>query len=232
MRSRDTAETLPPRTSGKPTTYHRLVDERAHAHESSGELRYRVRCIDKLGFAFSGSERLLDVGCGDGGVARLLRERVGEVVAVDVERSAHWSGGPGLTFSVADGEELPFEDGSFDLVHSKDSLHHMQRPERSLAEYRRVLRPGGTALILEANRANPSLYVQMTLVRGHDHFRSERFRELVRAAFPAPRFGAFEAHYVPGVRRLLPWQQATEQLLERIALVRPLLAYNFAVATA
>jgi predicted rRNA methylase YqxC with S4 and FtsJ domains len=52
---------------------------------SLGERRYRGRCIEKLGFDFRGDERLLDVGCSDGGVATLLRRRVGEVAAVDVE---------------------------------------------------------------------------------------------------------------------------------------------------
>lgn len=198
-----------------------------------GELRYRLRCIDELGHEFSGDERLLDVGCGDGGVARLLRERVGEVVAVDVERSPDWDDSSGIAFQIADGEELPFEDASFDLVHSKDSLHHMTGPERAIAEYRRLLRPGGTALIVEANRMNPSLYVQMTLLRGHDHFRTARFRELVLAAFPSTRFGAFEAHFVPGLHgAALSVQEATEDFLERIPLVRPLLSYNFAVASA
>ena len=49
------------------------------ATKTPGELRYRLSCIDKLGYRFRGDERLLDSGCGDGGVARLLRERVGEV---------------------------------------------------------------------------------------------------------------------------------------------------------
>ena len=204
-----------------------------HGEQRPGELRYRLRCIDELAHDFRGDERLLDVGCGDGGVARLLRERVGEVVAVDVERSPHWDESSGIAFQVADGEALPFEDASFDLVHSKDSLHHMTSPQRALAEYRRVLRPGGTALIVEANRMNPSLYLQMTLLRGHDHFRTARFRELVLAAFPSTRFGAFEAHFVPGLHGVaLSVQEATEDFLERISFVRPLLSYNFAVASA
>src|SRR5438046_5196103 len=165
-----------------------------------GELRYRVRCIDKLEYAFRGDESLLDAGCGDGGVARLLRQRVREVVAVDVEASAAWREEPGLTFTVANAEQLPFADASFDVVYSKDSLHHMESPEEALAEYCRVLKRNGSALIVEANRYNPVFYPHMTLALGHEHFSRSRFRALVSATFPSARFGAFEAHYVPRLK--------------------------------
>ena len=131
---------------------------------------------------------------------------------------------------MADGEALPFDDGSFDLVHSKDSLHHMADPEHALAEYRRVLRPGGTALIVEANRHNPSLFVQMTLVRRHDHFTRTRFRGLVETGLPDTRFGAFEAHFVPHADHVLGLQHKVEEGLEKLAPVQALLSYNFAVA--
>jgi ubiquinone/menaquinone biosynthesis C-methylase UbiE len=197
---------------------------------SPGELRYRLRCIDKLGYRFRGDERLLDAGCGDGGVARLLRRRVASVVAVDVEPSDSWRDEPGLEFLVADAEELPFGDEAFDVVHSKDSLHHMRSPERALAEYRRVLKPDGAALIVEANRYNPSFYLQMTLARKHQHFTRRRFRSLVAREFSEARVGEFEAHYVPGPARLLPIQNRVENALERLRIVGPLLAYSFAVA--
>jgi ubiquinone/menaquinone biosynthesis C-methylase UbiE len=197
---------------------------------TNGEDRYRRRCIDKLGHSFRGDESVLDVGCGDGGVARLLRERVRELVAIDVEEFTTWVNLPGLTFRVADGEQLPFEAESFDVVHSKDSLHHMERPEQALAEYRRVVKPGGHALIVEANRYNPAFYPHMTLALGHQHFTRRRFHSLVRSGFPEARFGAFEAHYVPALTRLVRVQHMLEEALERLPPVRPLLSYNFAVA--
>jgi ubiquinone/menaquinone biosynthesis C-methylase UbiE len=52
---------------------------------------------------------------------------------------------------VADAESLPFEDGAFDVVYSYGVLHHSPDTERSLAEVHRVLRPGGTALIMLYN---------------------------------------------------------------------------------
>jgi SAM-dependent methyltransferase len=196
----------------------------------SGKLRYQLRCIDKLGYRFRGDEKLLDAGCGDGGVARLLRQRVASVVAVDVEPSDSWRDEPGLEFLVADAEELPFADESFDVVHSKDSLHHMTSPQRAVAEYRRVLKPGGAALIIEANRYNPSFYLHMTLALDHQHFTQKRFRSLIAREFPEARVGSFEAHYVPGPTRLLSIQHAVEDALERLRVVGPLLAYSFAVA--
>jgi ubiquinone/menaquinone biosynthesis C-methylase UbiE len=197
---------------------------------SPGELRYRLRCLDKLGFTFRGDESVLDCGCGDGGVAGLLRARAREVVGIDVEPFQTWRDEPGLTFRVADAEQLPFADASFDVVHSKDSLHHMRSPERALSEYRRVLKPDGAALIVEANRYNPLFYPHMTLALGHEHFSRRRFRKLVRAVFPNARFGAFEAHYVPGLNHVLALQHSIEETLERLPPFRPFLSYNFAVA--
>jgi ubiquinone/menaquinone biosynthesis C-methylase UbiE len=198
---------------------------------ATGVIRYRLRCLDKLGYPFRGDESLLDAGCGDGEVARLLRTRVRDVTAIDVEPSANWRDEPGLVFRTADAEQLPFAEGSFDGVHSKDSLHHMDSPERALFEYRRVLKPGGTALIIESNRYNPIFYPHMTLALGHAHFSRKRFRTLVRGAFATVRFGAFEAHYAPSLERLLRVQHAVEEGLERFPPFRPLLSYNFAVAS-
>lgn len=189
-----------------------------------------MRCLDKLGHSFRGDETLLDAGCGDGGVARLLRTRVREVTAVDVEPSPAWNDEPGLRFLVADAEALPFDDDSFDVVHSKDSLHHMHDPARALAEYHRVLKANGVALIVEANRYNPFFYPHMTVALGHEHFTHRRFRELVRTTFATARFGAFEAHYAPPLNHTPRLQRAIEETLERLPPFRPLLSYNFAVA--
>lgn len=136
----------------------------------------------------------------------------------------------GYLVSVANAEHLPFGDGEFDLIHSKDSLHHMDDPERALTECRRVLKPGGAALIVEANRYNPIFFVHMTKMLGHDHFSRKRFHTLVSSVFPVARFGSFEARFVPAAQRILKLQEATKNLLEWIPGYSGLVAYNFAVA--
>ncbi len=52
---------------------------------------------------------------------------------------------------VADAENLPFPDASFDIVYSYGVLHHSPNTPRCISEVRRVLRPGGTALIMVYN---------------------------------------------------------------------------------
>jgi SAM-dependent methyltransferase len=52
----------------------------------------------------------------------------------------------------ADMRELPFEDGSFASALSVQSIEHVPDPERVLAEVRRVLEPGGTAVFVTPNR--------------------------------------------------------------------------------
>ena len=92
--------------------------------------------------------RVLDLGCGTGHSFRLLAPR--ETVGVDVAADA-LAGQPRPTV-VADMRELPFPDASFASVLSVQSIEHVPDPERALAEARRVLEPGGTAVFVTPNR--------------------------------------------------------------------------------
>ena len=56
--------------------------------------------------------------------------------------------GSGATVRQADAENLPFADASFDIVYSYGVLHHTPDTRRAIGEVHRVLRPGGTALIM------------------------------------------------------------------------------------
>lgn len=91
--------------------------------------------------------RVLDVATGPGYVAARAAERGASVVGVDVAgamislaRSLH----PGLDFRSADAHELPVDDESFDAVVANFLIPHLGRPERAVAEFVRVIRPGGT----------------------------------------------------------------------------------------
>lgn len=101
----------------------------------------------------TGEERALDVGTGAGALAIALAQFVREVVGVDIVPELLGEGRKRAPANVelveADATALPFERGSFDLVCTARTLHHVPRPELVLAEMNRVLRPGGTMLVID-----------------------------------------------------------------------------------
>lgn len=106
--------------------------------------------------------RWLDCGCADGSYAVGLRRAGATPVIgtdVDVERveeaRALHSSAPGLSFSRAAAEDLPFDDSSFDGALLNEVLEHVEDQARSLAELRRVLVPGGTLAVFSPNRWFP-----------------------------------------------------------------------------
>lgn len=88
--------------------------------------------------------RILDVGCGSGGVMTLL-SRYGDTVGLDPYRTPlGLARGRGFTRLVrGDGVHLPFADGSFDVITALDVLEHIPDHRAAAAEIARLLRPGG-----------------------------------------------------------------------------------------
>jgi SAM-dependent methyltransferase len=91
---------------------------------------------------------VLDVGCGIGHSYHLLEPR--ETVGVDVAAEA--LAGQERRTLVADMRDLPLPDASFASYLSVQSIEHVADAERALAEARRVLEPGGTAVFVTPNR--------------------------------------------------------------------------------
>ncbi len=90
--------------------------------------------------------RTLELGCGEGRVARDLVEREHDVVALDsaagLVRHAR-AAAPEIAYLVADGGRLPIQDGCFDLVVAYNSLQVVDDMQAAVRECARVLRPGG-----------------------------------------------------------------------------------------
>jgi ubiquinone/menaquinone biosynthesis C-methylase UbiE len=105
--------------------------------------------------------RVLEVGCGQGPVARALASSpgIGEVVGVDPspifvgkarELAAELAN---LSFIDGDARALPLDDRSFDVVIFHTTLCHVPRPELALAEAARVLRPEGWLAVFDGDYA-------------------------------------------------------------------------------
>jgi SAM-dependent methyltransferase len=108
-----------------------------------------IRFLDRAGVSLDG--RILDAGCGGGGMPLSLAEHAREVVGIDPfnrfgdagVRLARERGLRSLHFALADGMALPFPDGTFDLVLSHAVIEHVADAPLYLRECRRVLAPGG-----------------------------------------------------------------------------------------
>jgi ubiquinone/menaquinone biosynthesis C-methylase UbiE len=123
---------------------------------ADGDGRPFSRYVD---FGSLGGKDVLEVGCGSGIAVQLFAEAGAHVTAIDltpwaVETTRARLEAFGLAGEVieADGEDLPFEDASFDLAFSWGVIHHTSDMSRALAELIRVLRPGGTLVLMLYHR--------------------------------------------------------------------------------
>ena len=148
----------------------RTIDERAiKAH---ADLRFRseydyalfeyfrsakvIAFLERAGVVIRG--RVLDAGCGGGGMPLSLAEEAASVVGIDPAprfqdagvRLGRERGVRNLTFALADGMALPFADRTFDLVLSHAVIEHVADAPLYLRECARVLAPGGHVFLSTA----------------------------------------------------------------------------------
>ena len=112
------------------------------------------------------ASEIVDVGCGIGGSSLYLAEKFNAratgitLSSVQAARAGERASAAGshdrAQFRVADAQQMPFADNSFDLVWSLESGEHMPDKEKFLQECYRVLKPGGTFLMATWCHRNPN----------------------------------------------------------------------------
>ena len=101
------------------------------------------------------SMKVVDLGAGDGYLSRAIARSVKQVVAVDIssqmlkelKKKAGDNGIKNIKVLESDGQDMPVEPGSMDMVCANMYLHHIEEPENAVREMYRVLKPGGVVFI-------------------------------------------------------------------------------------
>ncbi len=124
------------------------------------------------GYSGSKGMRVLDVGCGNGYVLSQYARFGAEVAGVDLTETALDLSRKRFAlanlrgdFRVTDGDRLPFDDESFDIVCSMGVLHHIADPRPMIAEMRRVLKPGGQIILMLYHRRSWKYHVVFRVKR-------------------------------------------------------------------
>jgi SAM-dependent methyltransferase len=143
--------------------------------------RRRVLRATLDGLALPWPSAILDAGCGSGRTLDELSD-YGDACGVDLSREAvNATRARGHEAHLAEVEDLPFPDATFDLVTCLDVIEHTPDDRRTLSELRRVTRPGGALVVTVP--AHPSLW------SAHDeanrHYRRYTRRALIAAAVEA-----------------------------------------------
>jgi SAM-dependent methyltransferase len=127
------------------------MSSRWHEYYARGRPSYPVDAVRVAGFAASST--VLEVGAGTGKLTRVLVDEFAEVVAVEPDphmRSWFTALCPHATLLAGAAEALPVAPATVDAVFVAEAFHWFDHP-RAVAEFARVLRPGG-ALVLMWNR--------------------------------------------------------------------------------
>jgi ArsR family transcriptional regulator len=156
--------------------------------------------------------RLLDIGTGTGRVLELLAPRIARGLGVDASKAMlalarsrlSRAGCAHCAVRLGDMYRLPLADASFDLVVLQMVLHHAEDPAGVLAEAARVLRPGGTAIVIDL-AAHDRQDLTARLAHRHPGFTAPRMHQLLRdagmaAGAPTP---------VPGPLMIKLWSATT-----------------------
>jgi ubiquinone/menaquinone biosynthesis C-methylase UbiE len=126
----------------------------AQLDSANGTRRSRDTFVEKTGLSLDSlrGKRVLDAGCGMGRFAEVCIEAGAEVHAIDlstaVEAAArNLAHHPNVSFYQADIMNLPFEEGTFDVVYSIGVLHHTPDTRQAFLKLARLVKPGGRIAI-------------------------------------------------------------------------------------
>jgi trans-aconitate 2-methyltransferase len=142
-------------------------DAEEYRTSSSNQKKWALELLSKLDL--KGSERVLDIGCGDGEITAAIAQRVprGSAVGIDSSRdmvdlaAMHYPPErcPNISFVLKDAREIDFDE-EFDAVFSNACLHWVIDHQPVLAGIRRCLKPSGIVLLQMGGKGNAATVLQ------------------------------------------------------------------------
>lgn len=109
--------------------------------------------------------RVLDLGCGRGGLVEQLKHPLRQVVGLDPDWLSLREHRLDLPRTAATSEHLPFAEKSFDVVFASWVLEHLPRPLVTFRAVNRVLKPGGAFVFITPNGRHPLTWLNRGLGR-------------------------------------------------------------------
>lgn len=112
--------------------------------------------------------RVLDAGCGNGLLGEYLKKN--EVWGIDISKEMiHLAKERLFDARVGDVEALPYRDNFFDTIFARAIIHHLEDPERGVAELTRVLKPNGRMVLMDTRETLFSRKPRKAMLGG-EHF--------------------------------------------------------------
>jgi demethylmenaquinone methyltransferase/2-methoxy-6-polyprenyl-1,4-benzoquinol methylase len=153
----------------------------------------RTEALDLFGV--EEGDVVLDVGCGTGFATEGLLERTEHVHGLDqsihqLEKAyAKFGKNEQVKFYRGDAERLPFADDTFDALWSSGSIEYWPNPVDALAEFRRVVKPGGPVLVVGPNYPRSTVFQRLAdaIMLFYDEAEADRM-------FEAAGFEEFDHH--------------------------------------
>jgi SAM-dependent methyltransferase len=159
--------------------------------------------------------RVLDIGCGRGGLVEQLAHPLAQVIGVDPDRHSLAEHRLPLPRAVALSRRLPLPDGAVDVAYAAWVLEHVADPAADLREIRRVLRPGGVFVFITPNRRHPLIQLNRVtgrLTRIQTTLVSRLYGRAPEDTFPA-YYRANDPAALPALARLAGLQVATVEAI-------------------
>jgi 2-polyprenyl-3-methyl-5-hydroxy-6-metoxy-1,4-benzoquinol methylase len=183
----------------------------------------------------TGTERVLDIATGPGYIAEAFANKSREVLGMDLTEAmldiararTEEHGVKNISFRVGDAQNLPFDEGEFDVVVCRLALHHVQQPAKVVNAMARVCRRDGMVLVEDIygseHSARAAYQDSWAILRDPSHVRALPLSELLHIF----RDAGLETESVSTADDLCPeverWMATIKVPAERAAEIRSLL---------